>query len=424
MKGKRAPMQSPISVTTLNNQIKSLLESHYLSVTVEGEVSRVTYHSSGHLYFTLKDENSAISCVMFRGNNQKLRFRLEEGLAVIVQGGISVYTPRGSYQINVLSMEPAGSGALALAFEQLKKRLEAKGYFLAEHKKPLPKIPRHIAIVTSATGAALQDMLRVAKQRWPLLKITLLDTLVQGEGAAASISANIQKADRIGADLIIVGRGGGSLEDLWAFNEEIVADAIFHARTPVVSAVGHEIDFLISDFVADLRAPTPSAAMEMILPDKTETLLHIDTLMERFTTRMRTILSQKEAQLLQHEQMLRRHSFQKRIALYAHEIESLKERILQLSLHILSKREEEISYLKERITVQTAQILREKERLLNHLKESFERSDPAKKSKRGFAQLLKEGKIVPLESLEVGERFRCVSAKAYVDAIVEKCGKL
>ncbi|OQX74895.1 MAG: exodeoxyribonuclease VII large subunit [Campylobacteraceae bacterium 4484_4] len=417
-------MQRAISVTTLNNQIKSLLESHYLSVTVEGEVSRVTYHSSGHLYFTLKDQNSAISCVMFRGNNSKLRFRVEEGLAVVVRGGISVYTPRGNYQINVLSMEPAGSGALALAFEQLKKRLEAKGYFLSERKKILPKIPRHIALVTSSTGAALQDMLRVAAQRWPLLKITLFDTLVQGEGAAASIAANIEKADRIGADVIIVGRGGGSLEDLWAFNEEVVADAIFHARTPVVSAVGHEIDFLISDFVADLRAPTPSAAMEMILPDRTEMLLYLDSLMQRFQTGMQTILSRKEALLRQQKEMLKRHSFENRIALYTKEIASLQERIIQLFAYRIQKHEEELSYLKERLSGQMRRLLGDKERLLHHLKEAFAQSDPAKRSKTGFAQITKEGEVVALEDLRPEDTFRCVSAKAFVDAVVKKSGRL
>ncbi len=417
-------MNAPISVTTLNNQIKSLLESHYGHIWVEGEVSRVTYHTSGHLYFTLKDERSAISCVMFRGNNRHLRFRLEEGLAVTVRGSISLYLPGGRYQINVLSMEPAGSGALTLAFEQLKKRLEAKGYFASEHKKPLPPLPRHIALVTSATGAALQDMLRVARTRWPLLHITLFDTLVQGEGASASIARNIARADAIGADVIVVGRGGGSMEDLWAFNEEEVADAIYRAHTPVVSAVGHEIDFLISDFVADLRAPTPSAAMEMILPDRNELLLQIDTMIERLKRQMEAILQIKSEQLAAQRAQLRRHSFANKIALYEREIAQLGRRLSDTLSFRLHKHTQEATYLQKALVHRMEGILQEKARYLGYLRSAYAQSDPAKKSKPGFAQITKEGRVVALEALRPGERFRCVDAHYAIDAIVESLQKL
>ncbi|MDR2636164.1 MAG: exodeoxyribonuclease VII large subunit, partial [Campylobacteraceae bacterium] len=242
----------PVSVAELNRQIGALLESTFLHVRVEGEISRPTYHSSGHIYFTLKDNESAVSCVMFKGNAKGLKFALEEGLKVIADGSVTVYVPRGSYQINCLHVEPSGVGALAKAYEQLKIKLEKKGYF--ENKKPLPRFPSSIAVVTSATGAAWQDILKVAAKRWPLAKLILIPSLVQGEGAAASISRSVQKADTLGCDVMIVGRGGGSIEDLWAFNEEIVADAVYHAKTPIVSAVGHEIDYVISDFVADVRA--------------------------------------------------------------------------------------------------------------------------------------------------------------------------
>ncbi len=391
-------MLTPISVSTLNNQIKSLLETHYMQILVEGEVSRVTYHSSGHLYFTLKDDKSAISCVMFKGNNQRLKFRLEEGMAVIVGGGISVYTPRGSYQINCSSLEPAGSGALALAYEQLKKKLEAKGFFDQSRKKALPPYPRHIVLVTSGTGAALQDMLRVAQKRWPLVKITLIDTQVQGEGSAAMIARHIALADRLGADAIVVGRGGGSLEDLWSFNEEIVAEAIFAAKTPIVSAVGHEIDFLISDFVADLRAPTPSAAMELLLPDRTELLMGIDTLIDRFTKTMQSILHRKETQLKHLTQLFEQNSVEAKLSLRMQEITNLRQQFqnfMQLKLN-------------------------QKEQTLQALIRAFESNNPAKRDKKGFAQIIKEGRKVALEELQEGDLFEAQSPKAKITARVQK----
>lgn len=391
-------MLTPISVSTLNNQIKSLLETHYMQVLVEGEVSRVTYHSSGHLYFTLKDDKSAISCVMFKGNNQRLRFRLEEGMAVIAGGGISVYTPRGSYQINCSTLEPAGSGALALAYEQLKKKLETKGFFDQSLKKALPPYPRHIVLVTSGTGAALQDMLRVAQKRWPLVKITLIDTQVQGEGSAAMIARHIALADRLGADAIVTGRGGGSLEDLWSFNEERVAEAIFAARTPVVSAVGHEIDFLISDFVADLRAPTPSAAMELLLPDRTEVLMGIDTLIDRFTKTMEGTLHRKETQLAHLAQLFEQNSVEAKLSLRMEEVANLRQQFqnfMQLKLN-------------------------QKEQTLQTLLRAYESNDPAKRDKKGVAQIVRQGHKVALEALQEGDRFEAQSPKVKITAQVEK----
>jgi exodeoxyribonuclease VII large subunit len=389
---------TPITVTTLNNQIKSLLESHYLNILVEGEVSRVTYHGSGHLYFTLKDKNSSISCVMFKGNNQKLKFRLEEGMAVIVSGGISVYTPRGSYQINCTSLEPAGSGALALAYEQLKKRLQDKGYFEQEIKKTLPKFPKHIAVITSQTGAAIQDMINVATKRWPLIKITLFDTVVQGENSAPSIANNIKKADKIGADIIVIGRGGGSLEDLWGFNEEIVADAIYEAKTPIVSAVGHEIDFLISDFTADLRAPTPSAAMELILPDINEIRLFIDSLMNSYNTHLKKIIEQK-SKILEHQfELFKQNSYESKIEIYKSEIKNLKKSFD--NFFIIS--------------------LNQKQNILEQLKQAYSLNDPAKKDKTGFAQISKDKKLISLESLKEGDIFSVQTPKVEITAEVKK----
>ena len=402
-------MQAPISVSQLNNQIKSLLESTFVFVYVEGEVSRVTYHSSGHLYFTLKDKNSSISCVMFRGNNQRLKFRVEEGLSVIIQGAVSVYTPRGSYQINCISMEPSGSGALALAYEQLKKKLEAKGYFKDEIKKPIPKYPKIIALVTSKTGAALQDMLRVAKKRWPLVKLILIDTLVQGDEAKYSIVSAIKKADRLNADIIVVSRGGGSLEDLWAFNEEIVADAIFTAKTPIVSAVGHEIDFMISDFVADLRAPTPSAAMEMILPDITEMLMYVDNMLQNFHLSFKRVILKKNEELKHLFYAYKQNSFLQKIELFQNEANALKLRYKESMEFILQKKEQEILSLNERLNQKFAQIINQKEQRVSMLLESLLANDPRKRLKESFAQIVKEDKPVTLESIKPNETFSLIT---------------
>ncbi len=393
-------LQEPISVTELNNQIKTLLETTFFNVYVEGELSRITYHASGHIYFTLKDENSSISCVMFRGNNRKLKFRLQEGMKVFIKGSITVYSPRGNYQINCLDIEPSGEGALALAFKQLKEKLQAKGYFDQARKKALPKFVDKIVIVTSKTGAAIQDMLRVAKKRWPLVEIVLIDTLVQGEAAALDIARNIKIADSLGADVIIVGRGGGSVEDLWAFNEEVVADAIFEAKTPIVSAVGHEIDFLISDFTADLRAPTPSAAMEMILPDINEVRIYLDTLFENYESVMIKILD-KKAQTLSHlYNLYEQNNIISKIELFEKEIASLRERFSSYLEFVLDRKSKDVSELTNSINSAMEAVFSLKENDLLSLKRSYENNDPSKRGKKGFAQIVKEGSIVSLSDLK------------------------
>ncbi|MEJ2437275.1 MAG: exodeoxyribonuclease VII large subunit, partial [Sulfurovaceae bacterium] len=277
---------SLVSVSSLNTKIKSLLETTFMHISLEGEVASLTYHTSGHLYFSVKDADSSIRCVMFRSNASKMKFRLEEGMHIVIEGSVSVYVPRGEYQFYALNIEPYGQGVLALAYEQLKKSLETKGYFDTSKKKQLPKYINSLALVTAKESAALHDMLKIAQKRWPLLDVTIVDTLVQGEQAPMQIAGAIKKADTLGVDAIVVGRGGGSIEDLWAFNTEEVADAIFHATTPTISAVGHEVDVMISDYVADLRAPTPSAAMEMILPSKEDVAISLD---ERFDAIRRVV---------------------------------------------------------------------------------------------------------------------------------------
>lgn len=398
-------MNQTLSVSSLNNQIKSLLETTFLHVSVEGEVSRPTYHSSGHLYFTLKDADSSISCVMFKGNNKALKFQVEEGMAVVIHGSISVFSPRGTYQINCMMMEPSGSGALAKAYEQLKAKLGAKGYFDVERKKALPRFIRHIALVTSGTGAALQDMLRVATKRWPLVKITLLDTLVQGEGAKFSIASNIAKADALGVDVIIVGRGGGSVEDLWTFNEEVVADAIFASQTPIVSAVGHEIDYVISDFVADLRAPTPSAAIEMILPDSVEMLQRIDSMMERYTLISGRILRSKEESLEHLKRLFAKRSIDEKLSLWKNEISILQSQYNDKIALLHREKSRQVSLLQEQIHFQTRQNLAKKEQLLSSYTLALNSKEPTREQKECYAQIVKEGKKIALEKIDEGETF-------------------
>lgn len=260
-----------LSVEQLNLQIKQILEGQMHLLWVRGEISNFKKHTSGHFYFSLKDAKSQISAVMFRGNNARLKFLPQDGMEVIVRGKISVYEPRGGYQIVCDMMEPVGAGALQKAFEQLKAKLKAEGLFEPQRKRPLPAFPRHVAVVTSPTGAAIRDILNILKRRAPGVLVTVVPTIVQGEGAAIKIAQALLLAQQLNdVDVIICGRGGGSIEDLWAFNDEALARTIAECRVPVVSAVGHEIDFTIADFVADLRAPTPSAAAELVAKSTTE----------------------------------------------------------------------------------------------------------------------------------------------------------
>src|SRR5574341_1951041 len=261
------------TVSTLTAEVKAVLEDGFSAVWVEGEVSNFKHHTSGHMYFTLRDAAAQIRAVMFRGNNRLLKFQPKDGLAVLVFGAVSVYERRGEYQINVEFMEPKGVGALQLAFEQLKARLEVEGLFDAARKRPLPRLPRKVGIITSPTGAVIRDMLTIIGRRFPGLAVLIHPVQVQGEAAAQEIAAALARmGQRPDLDVLIVARGGGSLEDLLAFNEEVVARAIAASPIPVISAVGHETDVTIADFVADLRAPTPSAAAELAVRTRAEIL--------------------------------------------------------------------------------------------------------------------------------------------------------
>ncbi|TCT22617.1 exodeoxyribonuclease VII large subunit [Melghiribacillus thermohalophilus] len=286
-----------LTVTALTKYIKRKIEmdSHLKQVWLKGEISNFKRHSRGHMYFTLKDDLSRIQAVMFAGSNRHLKFSPKDGMNVLVRGEVGVYEPHGQYQLYVHDMQPGGVGALYLAFEELKKKLEKEGLFAADRKKPIPRFPEHIGIITSPTGAAIRDIWTTLNRRYPIVKKTLIPVLVQGEHAAKSIVDAIERANEHNLfDVLIVGRGGGSIEELWCFNEEMVARAIARSRIPVISAVGHETDYTISDFVADLRAPTPTGAAELAVPDRQEILKRIQYLKNRLDRSLHVSIQSKK----------------------------------------------------------------------------------------------------------------------------------
>lgn len=274
-----------LSITAITKYLKYKLDSdeHLRTVFLKGEISNFKAHTTGHMYFSLKDETSKINAIMFSANAKRLQFIPKDGAKVLVVGRISVYEATGNYQIYIDEMLEDGVGNLYIAFEKLKAELSKEGLFDEAHKKPIPKIPNRVGIVTASTGAAIKDILSTIKRRFPLCETILFPSLVQGENAASDIVKNIRLADSYDLDVLIVGRGGGSIEDLWPFNEEIVARAIYEANVPIISAVGHEVDFTIADFVADMRAPTPTGAAELAVPNQVDVLKHLDQLRIRAT---------------------------------------------------------------------------------------------------------------------------------------------
>lgn len=290
-----------LSVSQLNRYVKSRMDAdeNLYNVFLVGEISNFTDHyKTGHYYFSLKDENAQIKAVMFRQNAIKLKFRPENGLKVIVRGRVSLYEAAGSYQVFVDDMQPDGVGALNLAFEQLKERLEQEGLFEAAHKKPIPRYPQRIGVITSETGAAVQDILHILGRRFPYAEVVLAPVLVQGDGAPAQMVEALDTLNTLhNIDVIIIGRGGGSAEDLWAFNDERLAYAVYRSKIPVISAVGHETDFTICDFVADLRAPTPSAAAELAVPDQTELRAELYGMLYRLQQSVTTGVRERRLQL-------------------------------------------------------------------------------------------------------------------------------
>ena len=379
--------QQVLSITQINEYIRGKLDSDQLlnGVAVRGEISNYKMYPSGHHYFTLKDESSALKCVMFKGSAMRLRFRPENGMKVIAMGKISVYPRDGAYQLYCTAMAMDGVGDLYAAFEQLKKKLAAEGLFDPAHKKPLPRYPGTIGIITSSAGAAVHDMLRILNKRYPLTKVRLLPVRVQGVEAPGEIAAAIDYANRHGlADLLIVGRGGGSIEDLWAFNDERVAYAIYRSRIPVISAVGHEPDVTISDYVADLRAATPSNAAELAVPDQDALSQALDSI----SAAMVTALSRQLHNARQHLDILS------------------KSPALQSPAGYLDKKEKDLEFLKNRLISAENQIIGRKNQNYIALAAKLDAMSPLKVLTRGYAMVQAENNEVlrSVSDVELGQR--------------------
>ncbi|MEN8303384.1 MAG: exodeoxyribonuclease VII large subunit, partial [Campylobacterota bacterium] len=331
---------------------------------------------------------------------------------------VTLYKPRGAYQVNCFSIQPSGQGALALAYEQLKQKLSEQNYFNPEIKKELPKFPKKIALITSATGAALQDMLRVANSRYRVLEIDIYDVLVQGDGAKYDIFNAILNADIKDYDIIVIGRGGGSIEDLWAFNEEIVADAIFNASTPIVSAVGHEIDWVISDFVADVRAATPSAAMQICLPDTNELYQYLDTIQTHLTQTISQKIYNRDQELKHLQNSYSQHSVEKKLTQKLQEVKQLKEVYAQTSSFKFQNYSKEIEHIKIRFPYAINSLINVAQNQVLSLQKMLESNNPKLKSKSGFAQISKDKKVIDISELNINDSFELQSDEIYLNAVV------
>lgn len=353
------------SVGQVNNYIKNMFAQDFMlhHISVRGEVSNCKYHSSGHIYFTIKDETGTMNAIMFAGNRRGLTFPMKEGDKVVVTGSVEVYERDGRYQIYARTIELDGAGNLYLKFEALKKELEEMGMFAPEYKQPIPKFAKTIGIVTAPTGAAIQDIRNISSRRNPYVQLILYPSLVQGEGAASSIVNGIHAMERLGVDVIIVGRGGGSIEDLWAFNEEIVARAIFDCPIPIISAVGHQTDWTIADYVADLRAPTPSAAAELAVFD----------------------FRQVQEQFMTARQQLQRELVRK-LSMTRNRLEQNKMRLKYLSpMNRLNENRRRTMDYEEKLTGHMQNLIRERRHTLSLLAGSLDAHSPAKKLSGGYA---------------------------------------
>lgn len=340
------------TVSELTEDIKVILENTFPEVWVEGEISNFSQSQSGHFYFNLKDAKSVLRCVFFRGLNHGLKFALKDGLQCIILGRVNVYAPSGQYQLNIQRLEPKGAGALQLAFEQLKEKLAQEGFFDEARKKSLPALPLRVGVVTSPSGAAIRDILNILKRRAPFVKIILNPVKVQGEGAAREIAQAIADFNQYkDVDVLIVGRGGGSLEDLWAFNEEIVARAIYNSKIPVISAVGHEVDWTIADFTADLRAPTPSAAAELVVRQKNELCDELEHLLIRMNMSLENKIKSLAKELFRLKGAYVLKYPLNVIQVYVQRVDELNHRLSQRAKHILEVAHQGFVHLSEKLNV-------------------------------------------------------------------------
>ena len=398
-------MKTIYSVFQVNTYIHNMFREDYLlsDVSVSGEISNLKFHSSGHIYFTLKDDKSAISCAIFRQSAQKLNIALKDGDKIVASGSISNYIPSGGVTFNVTKVEYEGIGDLTKKFEELKKRLSEQGLFDKEFKKPIPKFPKTIGIVTAPTGAAIRDIISVSKRRNPYISLILYPALVQGDGAKESIVKGIETLEKTGVDVIIVGRGGGSLEDLWAFNEEEVAYAIFQCPIPVISAVGHEIDFTISDFTADLRAATPSAAAELAVPDIRQTIEDLEDLKKSLDKGVERVLKNK-----------------------LHKIAVFEAKLNALSpANKLNKQKLLADSYNGKLDLLIKKIIKEKKAELETLSEKLKGVSPLERLKAGMAYVTDASgkRVVGVEGLNENDKIKLTMKDGYAFAYIEKVVK-
>ncbi|RAZ49732.1 exodeoxyribonuclease VII large subunit [Campylobacter hyointestinalis] len=386
-----------MTVSELNEQAKTLLETHFSFVEVTGEISRLIKHSSGHWYFSLKDEKSVISAAMYKFSNQSVKFDVQDGLKVTLQGKLTIYPPSGSYQLLANKMLPDGVGELEFAFNQLKEKLEKEGLFDIKFKKSLPKFPKKVALITSLTSAAYQDMLKVIKSRFKLCEFVAFNTLVQGENAAKNIINVLNKVDKMGFDALVLARGGGSKEDLWCFNDESLARTIFALQTPLISAIGHEIDYSISDFVSDHRSLTPTAAMVDLLPDELNLMQGLDMAFDA----LKNYVNQKVQK--------------------CQNILDLK--ILNLKNQALSQKIEKLAISLENKKANLNNIVQSK--LVNHthkLREFeliFYEREQFFKATKNMVQIEKDGKLISLEKLKKDDVIKLYSQNTQKQAIIK-----
>ena len=413
-----------ITVTQLTRYIKYKIDNdvNLNEVFLKGEISNFKAHSRGHFYFTLKDETSRINAIMFASNTKKIKFMPEDGMKVLVTGKISVFEANGGYQIYVNDMLEDGVGNLYIAFEQLKKKLEQEGLFRKEYKKQIPKIPTRIGVVTAPTGAAIKDIISTIKRRWPLAEIILFPSLVQGENAKEDIVRQIEKAKDYNLDTLIVGRGGGSIEDLWPFNEEIVARSIFECNIPIISAVGHEIDFTIADFVADLRAPTPTGAAELAVPQKQDVENYLMQLKIRLNKQIQHKININKQKL---EEVKSRYIFQNPIAIYqAKELQfdSIIERLKSSSKLLITNKEKKfLTVMKSYIIENPLKITEPKKNKYLQIISKLETLSPLLTIKRGYSMTKKDGKVITsTKELKIKDKLEITLTDGTINAEVTK----
>ncbi len=416
-----------ITISQINNYIKLMFDKNvYLKkVWLKGEISNLKIHTTGHIYLTLKDDYSRLSAIMFKNNTTNLLFTPEDGMNVLVEGRISVYPIGGSYQLYIDKMEQDGVGNLYLKYEELKKKLQAAGYFDQNHKRPIPKYPEKIGIVTAPTGAAIKDILSTIKRRYPLCETILFPALVQGTGAAASIVKQIEMANNYDIDVLIIGRGGGSIEDLWAFNEEIVAQAIYDSKIPIISAVGHEVDFTISDYVADLRAPTPTGAAEMAVPTvievknilKNKEIKLTNAIMQKLTNFHHRLNISKDNYILKNPTVLYDIKMQK-LDTINENLQNGYQKLLEKKAYMLNKYQENYLLLNPHI------IIEKKQDSLKYLIQTLKLLNPLNILDSGYSLVKKDGKIIKnVVDVHEKDELEITLSKGSLNVIVKECRK-